>query len=180
MNSLPDNTTIHTERLVLRPLTTADIPAIFKIARDKQSIEDFQYVATKVEDVEKWLAPSIEDRSCITWLMQKEGQAVGLFEVCFEAEYSDWEEDVCYVGYFLDRKVQKQGLTTEALQGVIKWLFTETTMKRIEAAVTTHNVASSRLLEKAGFVKEKVVAQDWKWYDAVYDTAYYYLHKDIA
>jgi hypothetical protein len=38
-------------------------------------------------------------------------------------------------------------------------------------------VASYRFLEKAGFIREKVVKGNWKWHDQVFDSAYYFLQK---
>ena len=44
-----------TEWLRLRPLAMEDIHAIFAIAQEKQSIEDFQYAAHSLEDVRSCL-----------------------------------------------------------------------------------------------------------------------------
>ena len=110
-------------------------------------------------------------------MIQKPGRVIGLFEVCLEAEYSDAADNVCRVGYFLDVREHNQGYATEALQAVVDWLFQTTDVKRIEAGVTLHNVASYRILEKVGFIREKVVPNNWKWYDQTFDSAYYYLQK---
>ena len=60
---------------------------------------------------------------------------------------------------------------------VIDWLFCYTDIERIEAGVTLHNIPSYRVLEKVGFIREKIVEGNWKWYNKVYDSAYYYLPK---
>ena len=149
--------------------------AIYHIARDKRSIEDFQYVAHRLEDVKAWLEPSCCDPTTLFWVIRKQERAIGLFEVCFEAEYSGLQTNVCRIGYFLDWKEHNQGYATEALCGVIDWLFHNPEMERIEAGVTVHNLPSFRILEKAGFIREKVVRGNWQWYGQVYDSAYYYL-----
>ena len=171
---------LSTKRLTLEPFTLADMKAIYDIAREKKSIEDFQYVANSLDDVKTWLEPSYHDPINLLWTIRKQGQIIGLFEVCFEAEYSNLETNVCRVGYFLDVKEQNQGYVTEALLAVIDWLFHDTDVERIEAGVTLHNVPSYRVLEKAGFIREKVVEGNWQWYDNVYDSAYYYLPKTSA
>jgi ribosomal-protein-alanine N-acetyltransferase len=170
-------TTLHTQRLTLEPLQLDDVPNIYEIAKEKGSIEDFQYVAHSLDDVKAWLEPSYHDTNSLVWTIQKQGQIVGLFEVCFEAEYSSLETNVCRIGYFLDVREHNQGYTTEALLTVIDWLFRHTDVERIEAGVTLHNIPSYRVLEKAGFICEQVIAGNWKWYDNVYDSAYYYLPK---
>ena len=170
-------TKLGTKRLTLEPLTLADIEAIYNIAKERQSIEDFQYVAYSVDDVKVWLEPSYYDPIHLVWVIRKKRKTIGLLEVCFEAEYSDLEAKVCRIGYFLDFKKHNRGYTTEALLVVIDWLFRCTDVERIEAGVTLHNIPSYRVLEKVGFIREKIVGGNWKWYDKNYDSAYYYLSK---
>ncbi|MEM9004373.1 MAG: GNAT family N-acetyltransferase [Cyanobacteria bacterium P01_F01_bin.86] len=170
-------TNLCTQRLTLAPLKLADMPAIYDIAKEKESIEDFQYVAGSLDDVKAWLEPSYHDPNNLVWIIRKQGQTIGLFDVCFEAEYSDLETNICRIGYFLDFKEHNQGYGTEAALAVINWLFSSTDVERIEAGVTLKNIPSYRVLEKAGFTREKIVEGNWKWHDKVYDSAYYYLTK---
>ncbi|WP_299493783.1 GNAT family protein [Acaryochloris sp. IP29b_bin.137] len=170
-------TTLCTQRLTLEPLTLADIQAIYAIAKERQSIEDFQYVASSVDDVKAWLEPSYHDPTQFVWIIRKEGHTIGLFEVCFEAEYSDLEDKVCRIGYFLDFREHNQGYATEVLLTVRDWLFGYMDVERIEAGVTLCNIPSYRVLEKAGFTREKIVKGNWRWYGKFYDSAYYYLLK---
>ena len=170
-------THLDTPRLTLKPLESADIAAIYNIAKEKKSIEDFQYVAHSLDDVKEWLEPSLHDSASLLWTIQKKEKTIGLFEVCLEAEYSNEEANVCRVGYFLDHREHNQGYTTEALGAVIDWLFQETDIERVEAGVTLHNVPSYRVLEKLGFLRERVIKGNWSWYDRTYDSAYYYLLK---
>ena len=146
------DTTLETKRLTLEPLTLADMQAIYDIARDRQSIEDFQYVACSINDVKAWLEPSYNDPTSLIWIIRKQGKTIGLFEVCFEAEYSDFEANVCRIGYFLDFREHNHGYATEALQAVVGWLFRYTDVERIEAGVTLHNIPSFRVLEKVFWV----------------------------
>jgi len=170
-------TTIVTKRLSLEPLTSSDVQAIYEIAQEKRSIEDFQYVARSLEDVKSWLEPSYHNPTVLTWVIRKQERVIGLFEACFEAEYSDLETNVCRIGYFVDYREHNQGYGTETVQGVVDWLFSHTDIERIEAGVTLHNAPSYRILEKAGFIREKIAKGNWEWYDQVYDSAYYYLPK---
>ena len=173
---MPIATKIETKRLTLEPLKLADMQAIYDIAQERQSIEDFQYVASSIDDVKAWLEPSYYDSSNLIWVIKK-GKIIGLFEVCFEAEYSSLDDNVCRIGYFLDFREHNQGYATETLISVVDWLFGYTDVERIEAGVTLHNIPSYRVLEKAGFIREKIIEGNWKWYDKVYDSAYYYLLK---
>ncbi len=172
-------TELRTKSLTLDPLTLADLDDIFQIAREKESIEDFQYAANSLDDVKAWLHPSLENPLNLVWVIRRSRKAIGLFDLCFEAEYSDVKSRVCRIGYFVDHREQRQGFATEALAAVAAWVFDETDTVRIEAGVTLRNEASSRTLEKVGFVREKVIEANWTWRGAVYDSAYYYLSKEL-
>ena len=63
--------------------------------------------------------------------------------------------------------IRKQGCVLVSLRSVSKR----------GSTLCEYNTASYRILEKAGFIREKVVTGNWKWHDQVYDSAYYYLCK---
>ena len=170
-------TKLGTKRLTLEPLKLSDLQGIYDIAKERQSIEDFQYVASSVDDVKAWLEPSFYDPIELIWVIRKKGKTIGLFEVCFEAEYSNLEDNVCRIGYFLDFREHNHGYATEALLAVIDWMFCYTEVERNEAGETLHNIPSYRVLEKVGCIREKIILGNWKWYDKVYDSAYYCLPK---
>ncbi|MEM9155563.1 MAG: GNAT family N-acetyltransferase, partial [Cyanobacteria bacterium P01_F01_bin.33] len=70
---------LYTKRLMLEPLKLADIPAVYEIAKDRQSIEDFQYVANSIDEVRDWLEPSYHDPNNLIWVIRKQRKAIGLF-----------------------------------------------------------------------------------------------------
>jgi RimJ/RimL family protein N-acetyltransferase len=86
-------TDLVTKRLTLEPLKLADTQAIYEIAREKESIEDFQYVAHSLDDVKAWLEPSYHDPTNRVWVIRRQGRAIGLFGACLEAEYSELTND---------------------------------------------------------------------------------------
>ncbi len=79
-------TKLVTKRLALDPLALADFQAIYAIAREERSIEDFQYVAHSIDDVMTWLMPSYNDPTALTWVIRKQERIIGLFEVCLESQ----------------------------------------------------------------------------------------------
>ncbi|WP_299395152.1 GNAT family N-acetyltransferase [Pelagibius sp.] len=171
---------LRTERLILDPAKAEDLDEIFEIARDRKSIEDFQSAAERIEDVRAWFDPSLEDPLNLVWIIRKDGRAIGLFDLYFEAEYSQTQGHVCRIGYFVSHREHRKGYATEALAAVAEWVFGETQTTRIEAGVTLRNAASFRVLEKVGFVREKVARGNWAWRGKVYDSAYYCLTKGCS
>ncbi|WP_066054030.1 GNAT family N-acetyltransferase [Robertmurraya korlensis] len=74
-----------------------------------------------------------------------------------------------YIGYFLDKEHNGKGYTTEAAKLLVSFGFENLKLHRIEAGVMPHNIASIRVLQKAGFEKEgiarKNVRINGKWED---------------
>ena len=59
------------------------------------------------------------------------------------------------VGYSLDRDFQGSGYATEALREVVRFGFEELGLHRIQATADTRNENSWKVLERAGFRREK-------------------------
>lgn len=60
----------------------------------------------------------------------------------------------CEVGYCIGKSFWGQGIMTEALKGVISYLLDNVGFKRVEAIHHSHNVASGRVMQKAGMQYE--------------------------
>jgi [ribosomal protein S5]-alanine N-acetyltransferase len=60
------------------------------------------------------------------------------------------------VGYFIGEQYWNKGITTTALNLICEYGFTSLDVVRIHAGVYEHNVASQKVLEKCGFLKEGV------------------------
>lgn len=58
------------------------------------------------------------------------------------------------IGYVLARPYWGKGYMTEALRGVIDWAFTQPDVYRVQAFCDVDNVASARVMEKAGMSRE--------------------------
>lgn len=66
----------------------------------------------------------------------------------------------CYLGYALDEAFCGRGLMTQALRLTNDFMFREQHIHRIMANYLPENVASGRVLERLGFVKEGI-AKDY-------------------
>jgi ribosomal-protein-alanine N-acetyltransferase len=62
----------------------------------------------------------------------------------------------CTIGYFLDERCNGQGFTTEAVHLAVQFAFEHADLHRVQGAVMPRNLASIRVLEKAGFRYEGV------------------------
>ena len=82
------------------------------------------------------------------------------------------------LAYYLRRDCWSKGYTTEAVRTVIKYMFTEVGIEKIEAKHSVKNIASGKVLQKAGMIFEKhekaVYYCDSEWQDC----DFYFLTKD--
>ena len=58
------------------------------------------------------------------------------------------------MGYCLDDAAWGHGYATEAGRALIQWAFDTLDINRVQAETDTRNVASARVLEKLGFMRE--------------------------
>ncbi len=77
----------------------------------------------------------------------------------------------CEIGYWLAGEYAGKGIMTEVIKYVTDHAFNKLKLKRLFAPVLTHNKASSRVLEKNGFLLEGVLKsfyfKDGKYIDAL-------------
>ena len=74
----------------------------------------------------------------------------------------------CQIGYKIDKDCSGLGLTTEAVSCAISSLFADEGLHRIEALIAIDNIASIKLAEKLGFLREGIsrecvnINSEWK------------------
>lgn len=75
------------------------------------------------------------------------------------------------IGYWLAAPFRGQGIMSEIVQKFCDWLFEHRPLARIEAWVFSHNPASAKVLENAGFQREglarKFHKKDGEYFDAI-------------
>lgn len=67
------------------------------------------------------------------------------------------------IGYFLAEDYWGKGIATESVRMVVKFLFEEVNVNRIQAEVMPVNEVSKKVLLKNGFIKEGVLRQASLW-----------------
>lgn len=65
------------------------------------------------------------------------------------------------IGYQIAEKFQGQGVGTKSIASFVAKIFSETRLRRLMAYVAEDNIASCRLLEKVGFVKEGLLREHY-------------------
>ncbi|MER7440144.1 GNAT family N-acetyltransferase [Micromonospora avicenniae] len=73
-----------------------------------------------------------------------------------------WNPDYRSVslGYCFNDAAWGHGYATEAAGALLRWAFDRLNLNRVQAETDTRNVASARVLEKLGFVREGALRED--------------------
>lgn len=154
---------IHTRRLLLRPFMPGDEGAIFgNWANDPEVCrhlawlphENIQYTR---EMLDSWLRRYGSD-SYYHWGISLEGQLIGAISIVRWHEQNEEAE----LGYCLGRAYWSQGIMTEALQAVMRFLFETVGFHRIVLKHAAENPASGRVMQKAGLTYEGLHIQAHK------------------
>ncbi|MCB0082287.1 MAG: GNAT family N-acetyltransferase [Caldilineaceae bacterium] len=153
--SLP-TPTLQTARLRLRPFTAADADAIFALQSNPRVLRYW--------DAPPWKERAQAERFIMRCQqMAQEGSGARLaIERRADGTFIGWctlmNWDAVYrsalLGYCLDEPAWGQGFATEAAGALLQWAFNTLDLNRVQAEADTRNVASGRVLEKLGFLRE--------------------------
>lgn len=154
--------TLHTPRLQLRPFAEDDLDAILSLQSNPRVLR-------------YWDAPPWNDRAqaerFITVCRQMEGEGTGarlaidrLADGAFIGwcALSQWNPNhrSARLGYCFDETAWGKGFATEAVGALLQWAFDTLDLNRVQAETDTRNTASSRVLEKLGFIREGCLRED--------------------
>jgi len=166
---------LHTERLVLRPLQTADAEALFAIFSNPDFMRFWSSTPwTQIEQARALIAADRQDLAQGLHLRlgvqrNEDGRLIGTVSLFkFDAQNRRAE-----IGYGIAPEVWRQGYVTEALHALLGHAFDELGLMRIEADVDPRNIASARSLEKLGFRQEGLLRERWRVGEDVSDSALY-------
>lgn len=169
--------TVETERLILRKFKPSDAEYMFKNWATDSEVSKFlswnphKDLNETEQIIDNWINDYVKNEN-YNWVIElKEiGEVIG--QICvvhLNEKYSS-----CEIGYNVGRLFWGKGIMTEALKAVISYMFNEIGMNRIEARHNTLNLASGRVMQKAGMEYEGILRQvridkKGKFYDlAVY------------
>lgn len=143
-----------TARLLVRRPTALDAEAVFeRYSRDPEVTRYLIWPTHRtVEDTHAFLAWSerawTEKGSGPYLVFTKEGRLVGGTGLMLETPYR------AETGYVFARDAWGVGFATEALAALASLAFGLPALRRLYAVCHVENLASARVLEKAGFVRE--------------------------
>ncbi|MCB0096133.1 MAG: GNAT family N-acetyltransferase [Caldilineaceae bacterium] len=138
---------LRTERLVLRPLTLDDAPALHLVYGDAATMRFMPNLPhVSVEETRQHLAQALGVPGAIHWAicLGDDGDAIGHLNYLGQTVLPG-------LGYILRRDQWNQGYVTEACRAALDYGFDQMNLDRVELWIDESNLASQRVAQKLGF-----------------------------
>lgn len=152
--------TLETERLILRRCTMDDADDMFGNWASSEKVT--RYLTwppyKELDEVRAYIQYCLDgykNDDYYNWVIEykENGQAIGSVSVIWIREDISCAE----VGYCLGDKYWGRGIMPEALSAVIRFLFEEVGLNRIQATHDANNHNSGRVMEKCGMLYEGIM-----------------------
>ncbi|MDL2233065.1 GNAT family N-acetyltransferase [Ruminococcaceae bacterium OttesenSCG-928-L11] len=152
---------LETERLTLRAFRRDDIPRYLPMIRDpdvRQFLGGGVNDLTNDRHVENWLrninGRLLQSKTVFTWCVEykPEQQNIGRIDLGGFVRKS-----MADLAYYIAKDYWNRGIATEAVNRVVEFGFSQLKLHRIQAIVQTENIASLKVLQKAGFEAEGIL-----------------------
>ncbi len=171
---------LETKRLILRPFTEADAPAMFRNWASDPLVTEYliwpAYTAeSDVADYLRSVVKQYERADCYEWaiVLKELGEPVGSIGVVNLREMIEAAE----IGYCIGRRWWRRGIVPEAVTAVMRFLFEQVGVNRIEAKHDVRNPASGTVMKKCGMTYEGTLRQGARYNLGLCDAALYSILK---
>lgn len=172
---------MHPPMVTLRPVEETDLEQLTRFSLEPAALGEFQFAG--YSDPRRWRREWEEngmlgeDRSTLA-VVAPDGTFAGI--VSYRPVVMGADRGVprrshtsLEIGIALLPEFRGRGYGTAAQIEVVDYLFTHTSVHRIQAVTTRGNVAEERALEKAGFRREGVMRGIGMWVDRWVDAVIY-------
>lgn len=176
---------IETQRLILLPYEIKYYKDVFELIHKNKSrlIHSFPNLLNATETIED--TKDFVQNKIFDWNKNKAfGYMIyykdsNLLIGHFNIKDIDWKKNQTELSYFIDENFERKGLTTEAIQLILKICFLVLKFDRVFVRIVTENIASQKVAEKANLKYEGAFFQDYTTYDnKIVDTYCYGISRE--
>lgn len=165
---------IETNNLILRPISYFDARDMFEYASDPRlALYGSWTPHTRIEETLRVIQNMIEkseDRPLFAIVHKSDKKMIGTILAKID-KTEDGAGKRCEVGYIISPAYQNRGYASESLTAFISYLFDECEIHRVEGRHLAENIASGRVMDKAGMEVEGVLKDFYfkndKYHDVV-------------
>lgn len=152
-----DKPIVETDRLILRKMTVADVPALKEWMPDESIYTFWGKGPGKAEKNPELLFEKDEklSKSFHLGIAEKDSnKVIGDIWV-----YLIENDRMAQIAVRLSKSVHGKGFGTESLSAMTRFCFENTELQRLWTKVDVRNTASCRILEKCGYTREGLIRQ---------------------
>lgn len=154
----------------LRPWTDQDYEELVHICNhiDRTYLSDTIPNPYHLEDAKEYIAMAnqSEGQTGIYRAILNDGKIVGNISVVKKKDIRKKDSEL---GYYLGKEFCSRGIMTEAVRQILSLSFNRLDIIRISAYTFAENIASQRVLEKNGFIKEGIAKNSFFKNNQIHD-----------
>jgi ribosomal-protein-alanine N-acetyltransferase len=173
--------TLHSERLVLRPLEMRDAPQMLLLRSNPNLMKYIPRPLTlTIEDAKKKIRAmhlSMLKNGNINWALTLKDSDEMIGVMGFATVYPEHKR--AEIGYMMLEEHHGKGYLTEILPKIIQYAFDTMGMHSLEAIIDPRNTASEKVLIKLGFRKEAHFIENHFFNGEFIDSVHYCLLNDL-
>lgn len=160
-----ENMRRETERLIIRPFTMDDVPAIYKIVSDREVMRYLPDDVTSLDELKglfEWILECYEKNTYDNLIKLTEGvvwKETGEMIGWCALGPLDFNSEEIEIFFGLAKDYWNRGIATEAASEMLRYGFNKIELNRIVAVVDHDNSASARVIEKLGMKYQQVVGK---------------------
>lgn len=134
-----------TKRLMMRPFRLSDAEAVFSYSSDEETVRYLTWPVYKhIEEAKQSLTHFLTHEGCYAITLKETTHLIGCIDLSFLSDQK------ATFGFVLHKKYWNLGYMSEALQGLIEYLFQTLAIAEIEGLCEVDNRASARVMQKCG------------------------------
>lgn len=155
--------------LILRDYYEDDADRLVELANNEKVsrylIDTFPFPYS-LQDARWWIEEGCRASGMVTKVIEVDGSIVGSVGL---TRQTGWRTHLAEVGYWLGESYWGKGVATTALRMMCGHAFSELGIHKLFAPVLAPNTASMRVLQKCGFTKVGILADEVSKHQRYYD-----------
>ena len=150
---------LETERLILRKVIFEDVEDMYLYGSDEEVAKyvtwDRHKTLADTKSYIELILNKYQNKQVAPWGIEykKNGKLIGTIDFVW------WQPNhkIAEIGYVLSKQYWGKGLTTEAVEALLKFGFNHMELTRIQARCFVENIGSSKVMEKSGMLFEGII-----------------------
>lgn len=140
--------TIHTQRLTLRKIIPDDLPMIYEFMSNPEVTKYEDWIPHQSIEYTRgfisWLTNDYKSEEIYCWGIQLGEEIIGFILMSNVNEFNG------SIAYYIKKDCWSKGYATECVIAVMSYMFSRVNIDRIDAKHSIKNIASGKVLKKAG------------------------------